>query len=179
MNDCDDCRRRLLKAGVAGAAVLLVPGCSSATSDPVTGDDGGSPEGGDDASGDGGGDGGACQTTCATGTKTVELSFTKYPQLKSVGGSASVQATGYSDPSCGQPDIIVAQPTAGTYVAFSASCSHMCCVVGFVKKSSEFLCPCHSSTFDMSGQVTGGPAPTGLHQLTVCADACGVYVTLP
>ena len=71
------------------------------------------------------------------------------------------------------------QESAGKYAALSAACSHQCCTVGYVKSTKGFLCPCHGSTFSATGQVTGGPAPTGLQKLSVCADACGVYVTVP
>jgi Rieske Fe-S protein len=105
--------------------------------------------------------------------------FSIYPQLKTVGGSALNSAPGYADPSCNLDVIIVAQPSAGTYVAFSAGCPHQCCIVSFNAAHTEFVCPCHGSTFDIAGQVSGGPAPNGLHPLSVCADECGVYVSFP
>jgi Rieske Fe-S protein len=181
MGDCDECRRGLLRAGLSGVAVLLVPGCGNRPDDSGSGDGGGGPDeaGGDDASGDDGGDGGACQPTCASGTETLEFTFVKYPQLENVGGSVTYRATGYSDPSCHLDLIIIVQPTAGTYVAFSAGCPHACCTVAYDAKHTEFLCPCHGSSFNMSGQVTGGPAPNGLQKLTVCVDECAVYVSLP
>ncbi len=190
MSNCDECRRGLLKAGVASAAVLLVPGCGGVQNERGSGDAGGPDEaGGDDAAGDGagdgggeggdGGEGGACQATCASGSKALEFPFAKYPALKNVGGSAVNNAPGYSDPSCGLDIIVVAQPSAGKYVAFSAGCPHQCCTVAYNKSRTEFMCPCHGSTFDTSGQVTGGPAPTGLQSLTVCSDDCGVYVSYP
>jgi nitrite reductase/ring-hydroxylating ferredoxin subunit len=172
-----------LRAGLAGAALLL-PGCGPTTSD-LGSDAGGSGEGGgDDASGDdggaeGGGEGGSCQQTCATGSKTLVFSFATYPNLQKVGGSASNNAPGYSDPSCGLSAVIVAQPTAGKYVAFSASCSHACCTVHYNASLGEFVCPCHGSTFGTDGQVTGGPAPIALAKLQVCSDECGVYVKYP
>jgi nitrite reductase/ring-hydroxylating ferredoxin subunit len=185
MSDCDQCRRGLLRAGVAGAALLL-PGCSSSVSNFGSSSGGGGDGGGDDASGDDaaeggddGGEGGACQATCATGSRTLVFTFAQYPQLQQVGGSAVNDAPGYSDPSCGQPTVIVAQPTAGKYVAYSASCSHSCCIVSYSPNRSEFVCPCHGSTFGTDGQVTGGPAPIALARLQVCADECGVYVKYP
>jgi Rieske Fe-S protein len=173
VGDCDEPRRGLLRAGLAGA-VLLVPGCGASHEAES---DGGSDEAGDDAS-DAGGDG-ACQPTCSVGTKTVTFTFEKYPQLQNVGDSVTFKAAGYSDPSCHLDVIIVAQPTAGTYVAVSGGCPHMCCTVGYNKAHTEFLCPCHGSTFNTSGERTGGPAPNGLQKLSVCADECGVYVSLP
>ena len=56
---------------------------------------------------------------------------------------------------------VVAQPTEGTFTAYSPVCPHQGCSVNPGKK--QFVCPCHSSVFDMAtGNVTGGPATTGL-----------------
>jgi Rieske Fe-S protein len=172
MSRCDECRRGLLRAGFGGAAMLLVPGCGSAPGQSGR-DDAGAP-------GEGGAaEGGACQATCSADAKTLEFPFSEYPQLKNVGGSAWNSAPGYSDPSCHRDMIVVAHPSAGTYVAFSASCPHQCCPVSFNMTRTEFVCPCHGSTFDIRGRVTGGPAPNGLQELSGCADECGVYVSFP
>jgi Rieske Fe-S protein len=176
MGSCDECRRGLLKVGLAGAAALLVPACGGAQSAPAAGpEDGGE----NDGAGDDAGEGGACGTTCTTGAKTLELTFAKYPQLEKVGGSVVVRAPGYTDPSCGLDLVIVVQSAAGKYVALSAGCTHACCTVGYNASRTEFLCPCHGSTYDTGGQVTGGPARKALQNLSVCSDACAVYVTYP
>lgn len=179
MSGCDECRRGLLRAGLAGAA-LLVPGCGATTVEFTP--EGGPGDGGDDGDdasdgGDGGGGEAACQPTCAAGSKSITFLFADYPALKNVGGSALNNAPGYRDPSCSLDVVIVVQPTAGQYVAYSAACSHQCCTVHYSSAQKEFVCPCHGSTFSTDGKVTGGPAPTGLAKLQVCADACGVTVT--
>jgi Rieske Fe-S protein len=176
MGDCDECRRSFLRAGIAGA-VLLVPGCGGRPNDSGSPDDASAPDDAGDDAGEGGD--GACDPTCSTGSKTLTFTFEKYPQLRSVGGSVAYKAAGYSDPTCHLDSIVVAQPTAGTYVAVSAGCPHECCIVAYNAKHTEFLCPCHGSTFDTSGARTGGPAPSGLQKLSVCVDACAVYVSLP
>ena len=173
-----------MQAAIRGVAVLLVPGCSGGPSPSEPDDGAAGAEAGDGAPGDDGGakdadQGGACQPMCSTGTKTIEFPFSEYPQLKAAGGSALHDAPGYSDPSCHLGMVIVAQPSAGTYVAFSAACPHQCCIVSYNAAHTEFVCPCHGSTFDIRGQVRGGPAPNGLQPLSACADECGVYVTLP
>jgi cytochrome b6-f complex iron-sulfur subunit len=106
----------------------------------------------------------------------LTVTFAEYPQLMTEGGSAYVNATGYSDPNCGQSEIIVFQTSPGTYAALSASCTHQCCIVSFT--GTGFQCSCHGSTFDLSGNRTGGPAQKPLPSLPVCSDACAVYVTL-
>jgi thiosulfate dehydrogenase [quinone] large subunit len=107
----------------------------------------------------------------------MALRFDQYPQMQPVGGSAIVQAPGYSDPVCRSNAVIVVQVAAGQFQAFQASCTHNCCPVQFDGKG--FICPCHGSTFDLTGKVTGGPARAPLEKLDACSDECGVYVTLP
>jgi len=59
----------------------------------------------------------------------------------------------------GKP-IIVAQPTAGQAVAFSAICTHMGCTVA--PNGGELDCPCHGSRYyALTGQVIQGPTPPG------------------
>ncbi|MEV5754925.1 Rieske 2Fe-2S domain-containing protein [Actinoallomurus sp. NPDC052308] len=56
-------------------------------------------------------------------------------------------------------------PAADTFMAFNATCTHQGCPVSYV--GSGFHCPCHGSTFDQNGQVTGGPALTPLIKIPV------------
>ncbi|HEY8039468.1 MAG TPA: Rieske (2Fe-2S) protein [Polyangiaceae bacterium] len=182
---CDECRGRLERRELLlGAATLLVPACSGAGSavraDGGSGDGGGdadAPDAGGDAATDAAPEAAACQSTCAQGPKTTAVLFADHPGLLTVGGSLLFEIAGYADPACLQDFVIVVHESAGKYVAFGAGCSHSCCNVLYT--GTEFQCPCHGSTFDLTGQVTGGPAPTPLQPLTVCADACGVYVTIP
>jgi len=178
MNRCDECRRDLLRAGVAGAVALVAPGCGSPAGRSER-DGGAASDGGPGEDANGANEGGPCSPSCAQGPKTLAFPFSTYPQLRAVGGSAMHGTTGYADPSCRLGLVVVAQPSAGTFVAFSAACPHQCCVVSFIKARNEFVCPCHGSTFDLSGRVVVGPAPSGLQELSVCADSCGVYVTTP
>ncbi|GHH26905.1 Rieske (2Fe-2S) protein [Streptomyces rubradiris] len=68
--------------------------------------------------------------------------------------------------------VVVTQPTAGTYKAFSAECTHQGCAVGSVKDGT-IVCPCHGSEFSVSdGSVRKGPATKGLApaRITVSGD---------
>lgn len=56
-------------------------------------------------------------------------------------------------------------PSADSFVAFSAICTHQGCPVSFV--GPGFSCPCHGATYDAQGQVTGGPAPAPLTKIPV------------
>lgn len=46
---------------------------------------------------------------------------------------------------------------------FSISCTHLGCVLNV--ESDKFICPCHGSIFDLSGNVLKGPALKPLKQL--------------
>ena len=43
-------------------------------------------------------------------------------------------------------------------VAFGPQCTHLGCAYHWEERSSEFLCPCHSSVFSVDGNVISGPA---------------------
>jgi Rieske Fe-S protein len=58
--------------------------------------------------------------------------------------------------------VVVTQPTAGDYQAFTAICTHARCVVTQVI-SGTINCPCHGSRFDAAtGAVAVGPAKNPL-----------------
>jgi nitrite reductase/ring-hydroxylating ferredoxin subunit len=63
--------------------------------------------------------------------------------------------------------VVVAQPTKGTYKAFSAVCTHAGCVVDTVE-GTAVSCPCHGSRFNaLTGAVEQGPAASPLPQVPV------------
>jgi Rieske Fe-S protein len=107
------------------------------------------------------GDSGSKTSTGAGGGKPVEVArLADIP----VGGSVSAVLDG--------KPIVVAQPTAGHVVAFSAVCTHMGCPVAPGK--GEFDCPCHGSRYDLAtGAVLAGPAPLPLAkaQVTLAGDS--------
>jgi Rieske Fe-S protein len=60
------------------------------------------------------------------------------------------------------PKVVVTQPAAGQFKAFSAICTHMGCIVGQVSNGT-IDCPCHGSQYSITtGAVVGGPAPAPL-----------------
>ena len=48
---------------------------------------------------------------------------------------------------------------------FNPNCTHLGCGYHWSAEKNKFLCPCHGSQFDITGQVTGGPAPRPLDTL--------------
>ena len=66
-----------------------------------------------------------------------------------------------------QQRIVVTQPHAGTFAAFSAICTHEGCLVSQVNNST-IDCPCHGSRYSITdGSVVRGPAVHPLHSRTV------------
>lgn len=70
-------------------------------------------------------------------------------------------------------NVVVARDANGVY-AMSAVCTHAGCLLDDSNSTiaSGLSCPCHGSTFDGSGAVTGGPARSSLqhYAVTVASD---------
>ena len=50
----------------------------------------------------------------------------------------------------------------GGFLAMSRRCTHLSCTVPWVSGENKFICPCHSSEFDIRGEVANPPAPRAL-----------------
>jgi len=126
----------MLAAGGALAAAAVLGGC---------GGDGGSAASAQSSS--------SSNSGAGSGGDLVELSTVP------VGGAVSAKAPD------GKP-IIVAQPSEGKAVAFSAKCTHMGCTVA--PSGAKLQCPCHGSQFDsLTGKVLRGPAQRPLSDFPV------------
>ena len=136
-------RRPVLAAGGALAAAAVLGGCGGGEEDSAAPAQSPSSSSTSSASGDSGGSAG----------DLVELSTVP------VGGAVPAKA----------PDgksIIVAQPSEGKAVAFSAKCTHMGCTVA--PSGAKLQCPCHGSQFDaLTGKVLHGPAQRPLSDFPV------------
>ena len=72
--------------------------------------------------------------------------------------------------------VVVTQPEAGTFNAFTAVCPHQGCLVSQVV-DNEIICPCHNSRFSaIDGAVISGPAQEGLAAAKVAVE--GDAITL-
>ena len=73
--------------------------------------------------------------------------------------------------------VVITQPSAGDYKAFSAICTHEGCPVTDVE-GGAIICPCHNSKFDITtGAVLSGPAKKPLPAKSVTVTADGLEVT--
>ncbi|MBE1584898.1 Rieske (2Fe-2S) protein [Nonomuraea angiospora] len=66
--------------------------------------------------------------------------------------------------------IVVTQPSAGEFKAFTAVCTHAGCTVATVSNKT-INCPCHGSKFSISdGSVKDGPASDPLEEKKITVD---------
>lgn len=73
--------------------------------------------------------------------------------------------------------VVVTQPSAGTFKAFSAVCTHQGCTVSKVENST-IICSCHNSVFDAAtGAVVSGPASSPLPAKSVTVSGDGISVS--
>ena len=79
----------------------------------------------------------------------------------------------FTNPTDGNPGYVV-QPSAGTFLAYSAVCTHQGCIVN--PEGAGFLCPCHGAQYDASGNVTGGPAPQPLATIAVKVEGTNIVL---
>jgi len=50
----------------------------------------------------------------------------------------------------------------GSFLALSRTCTHLGCSVPWDEEKNRFVCPCHGSTFSLTGEVLTAPAPRPL-----------------
>jgi cytochrome b6-f complex iron-sulfur subunit len=58
----------------------------------------------------------------------------------------------------------------GSFLALSAKCTHLGCAITWNPDENKFICPCHSSAFDIAGNVTSAPAPRALDRHPVSIE---------
>ncbi|HEX6869629.1 MAG TPA: Rieske (2Fe-2S) protein [Micromonosporaceae bacterium] len=129
--------RRAVLAGAGVAALAVLGGC--ATYDQTGGAGGGDPDGPAPSGGE--------QAPKVLG-QTSDIP---------VGGGKVFE----------QRRVVVTQPEAGTFLAFSAVCTHQGCLVASVSNGT-INCPCHGSRFKVAdGSVAEGPATRALKSVPV------------
>jgi Rieske Fe-S protein len=140
--------RRVVLAGAGAAGLAMVTGCA------VYGNENRTPPP-PAATGEGGADGGADDGVLA--------------QVRDVpvgGGVILADA-----------QVVVTQPSAGSFACFSAVCTHQGCVVSEVS-GGTINCPCHGSRFSVAdGSVAGGPAPRPLPPVAFTLDGDAIRRT--
>ena len=62
----------------------------------------------------------------------------------------------------GAEPVILLKAAEGEYRAFSATCTHLDCIVGYQKDRSRIFCNCHGGAYDLNGRNVSGPPPRPL-----------------
>lgn len=100
------------------------------------------------------------------------------PTIEADGQTAAIEVAATTDIPVGggivvsKVNLVVTQPVAAEFKAFSSVCPHMGCLLDKVANGT-IDCPCHGSTFRISdGAVVTGPAtqPLTPAAITVAAD---------
>ncbi|KQX54953.1 MULTISPECIES: Rieske (2Fe-2S) protein [unclassified Streptomyces] len=123
---------------------------------------------------DGGGDGGTATTAPATPgdpAATDAPSGTASPAGPALATTSDIPVGGGTVFT--EEKVVVTQPTAGQFKAFSAVCTHQGCLVNKVADGT-IDCPCHGSKYRVAdGAVAAGPAPRPLpaRQITVSGES--------
>lgn len=155
-----DPSRRSYVLGMAVAVGALCAGCSSSKSSSAAAGST-SPAGGMSSSSD---------TSSAT-SSTSAGSAGSSSSSGSAGTSSALTATSAVPVGGGtvlsDQQIVVTQPSAGTFKAFTAVCTHQGCTVGKVE-NGLIVCPCHGSSFHIAdGSVANGPASKALDAVAI------------
>ena len=110
--------------------------------------------------------GGSTQTT----TQSVPAGYVFVTGLAALSGKASAY---FNHPTGG---LALLLSLNGQWRAFSATCTHAPCTVGYA--GSQIQCPCHGGIFDASnGNVVSGPPPTRLPEYGVLIQGGNLYVS--
>jgi Rieske Fe-S protein len=65
--------------------------------------------------------------------------------------------------------VVVTQPTAGMFKAFSSTCTHQSCQVTGIS-GGRITCPCHFSSFSIADGSPKGLAPSPLPEVAIKVD---------
>lgn len=148
-------RRTVLTAGglvLAGGALAACGGAGSTTTEAATGAaTTGAPA--------------ATAPTTAAATAPITGALASVSEIP-VGGGVIVP----------EPPIVITQPVAGTFKAFTAICPHQGCLVSEVA-DNEIVCPCHGSLFSAEdGAVVQGPAEEGLTPASILVQGDSIVL---
>jgi Rieske Fe-S protein len=152
-------RRNLIRgAAIAGGVVAAGIGLAACGSNNASS--------GTSGAGTGATTGGGASTTTDPGTTTAAGTTTGAAVAGTALASTSAIPVGggaiFAD-----KKVVVTQPVAGTFKAFSTTCTHLGCQVNKVA-DGLIQCPCHGSRYSIvDASVKAGPAPRPLPPMNI------------
>lgn len=75
-----------------------------------------------------------------------------------------------------KPGLLV-RTQSGDLKAFSASCTHLDCIVQYDPNSKQIICACHNGAYDLTGKNVSGPPPRPLDEFIVKVSGDDITVT--
>jgi len=77
----------------------------------------------------------------------------------------------------GNVPVIVLRLANGKYRAFSATCTHLDCIVQYRKDYGQIYCACHNGRYDLNGRNVSGPPPSPLtkYEIAIKNDEVTVF----
>ncbi len=98
----------------------------------------------------------------------VTLTLRNHPRLLQPGGFIRIVPEGSAE------TLFVIAAADASYTVLSSICTHLRCTVNL--EGQRFVCPCHGSTYDRSGEVLVGPADKPLASYPATVTRGGALV---
>jgi cytochrome b6-f complex iron-sulfur subunit len=77
----------------------------------------------------------------------------------------------------GRKPVILIRTEAGDFRAFSATCTHLECIVQYRPELKQIWCACHNGLYDLKGRNVSGPPPRPLEEYAVKVVADEINIT--
>lgn len=113
------------------------------------------------------------------------ISFIKFPKIEKEEIEKEIEIKGHEDlkpwdgkfiPHFKTPLFLIKTETG--FIAISAVCTHMKCILEYKKEERLINCPCHGGIFDLNGNPLKGPIPFPLKKYEVQKRGERIYVIL-
>jgi len=79
----------------------------------------------------------------------------------------------------GRKPVILIRLDTGDFRAFSATCTHLECIVQYRGDLKQIWCACHNGLYDLKGRNVSGPPPKPLEEYTVNVVNDEILVSRP
>lgn len=91
------------------------------------------------------------------------------PTVNSVkaGMASAFKSNSYKIVKFGRIPVILVKTETAKFVALSATCTHLDCIVQYKKDTKQIWCACHNGIYDLTGKNISGPPPRPLENYAV------------